>query len=232
MYQIAVITFIIGGFCPILGQTDKSSHFWGQYFGDHPIGTSRWGVHLEGQWRRNEFVNNWQNLLLRPAVNFKINKTFDLTAGYGLVESYPYGSFPAKTRGTEHRLFQDLNVRLKFGRVKLQNRFRSENRWLPANRYENRFRYLARATMPVHGKTGIVLANEFFMPIPPETFPRRFDQNRMMFLVSRQLLPHLRLEAGYMLQTVWQRNGRIREDNHTLIIALWSDQPIKFSGVH
>lgn len=232
MYQFVLLTFIVGSLCPVWGQTDTNAHFWGQYFGDHPIGTSRWGVHLEGQWRRDGFMNMWQNLLLRPAVNFKINKTFDVAAGYGFVESYPYGSFPAKSRGTEHRLYQDANVRLKFGRIKLQNRFRSENRWLPSNRYENRFRYLARATMPVHGKTGIVLANEFFMPTPPATFPRRFDQNRLMFLVSRQLLPHLRLETGYMLQTVWQRNGQIREDNHTLVVALWSDQPLKFLGVH
>ncbi len=223
------LTFFVGS---VWGQADTNAHAWAQYFGDHPIGTSRWGVHLEGQWRRADVLSRWQNLLLRPAVNFKINKTFDVAAGYGFVESYRYGSFPAAARGTENRLYQDVNVRQKFGKVKLQNRFRSENRWLPANRYENRFRYLARATMPVHGKTGLVFANEFFMPTPPETFPRRFDQNRVMALVSRQLLPHLRLETGYMLQTVWQRNGRIREDNHTLVVALWSDQPFKFLGVH
>jgi len=232
MLRFVLLIVLTGSISSVFGQTDTNVHAWGQYFGDHPIDKSRWGAHLEGQWRRDGFVDKWQNLLIRPGVNFKINKTFDLTAGYGFVESYPYGSFPAKSRGTEHRLFQDVNVRLKFGRVKLQNRFRSENRWLPGSLYENRFRYLARATMPIKGKTGLVFANEFFMPTPPEHFPRRFDQNRVMFLVSRQLLPHLRLETGYMLQTVWQRNGRIREDNHTLTIALWSDQPIKFSGVH
>jgi hypothetical protein len=28
-----------------------------------------------------------------------------------------------------------------------------------------------------------------------------------------------------MLQTVWQRNRLVREDNHTLVISLWSTQP-------
>jgi hypothetical protein len=209
------------------GQTDRAGHGWVQYFGDHPFGGTRWGLHLEGQWRRDDLVSKWQNLLLRSAINYKINSRFDVAAGYGFVETYRYGAFPAASKGQENRLYQDLNWRVKIGRVKLQNRFRAENRWLPGSRYENRFRYLARATMPLKGKTGLVLANEIFMPTPPEAFPRRFDQNRVMVLLSRQLLPHLRLEAGYMLQTVWQRNGRIREDNHTIVLAFWSDQPFR-----
>ena len=32
-------------------ETDWNNNLWFQYFGDHPIGTNGWGVHLEGQVR-------------------------------------------------------------------------------------------------------------------------------------------------------------------------------------
>jgi len=34
-------------------------HGWWNYFGDHPIGGSKWGVHLEGQWRRHDVAARW-----------------------------------------------------------------------------------------------------------------------------------------------------------------------------
>jgi hypothetical protein len=46
-------------------------------------------------------------------------------------------------------------------------------------------------------------------------------------LWGRTLNPYWRIETGYMLQTVTQRNGRIREDNHTLLFSLWSTQPLR-----
>lgn len=52
-----------------------------------------------------------------------------------------------------------------------------------------------------------------------------FDQNRASVLLGKRLSDHVRVEAGYMLQTVWQRNGRVREDNHTLVLAISSTLP-------
>ena len=34
------------------GQLEQNFRVWFAYFGDHPFGNSRWGVHLEGQIRR------------------------------------------------------------------------------------------------------------------------------------------------------------------------------------
>ncbi len=33
---------------------------WYNYFGDHPV-SERWGVHLEGQWRRHDVITNGSN---------------------------------------------------------------------------------------------------------------------------------------------------------------------------
>lgn len=209
------------------GQIDRNAHGWFQYFGDHAIGKSRWGVHLEGQWRRHDVVLRGQNLLLRPAINFKINKTLELSGGYGFVETYRYGSYPVAATLHENRLYQELRVRHGVGKVKVLHRFRTENRWLPGDVYENRFRYLLRGMIPLQGKNWLILANEIFEPVAPKNFPKPLDNNRAMVLWGRTLNEYWRVETGYMLQTAWQRNGRVREDNHTLLFSLWSTQPLR-----
>lgn len=64
-------------------RTDGNAHFWSQYSGDHPIGSSLWGVHLEAQIRRHDSFRAPQNLLPRPAANFLLHPKVELTAGYG-----------------------------------------------------------------------------------------------------------------------------------------------------
>jgi len=43
-------------------------HAWFNYFGNQAI-SKHWGLHLEGQFRRDDFGAKWQQLLLRPGVN-------------------------------------------------------------------------------------------------------------------------------------------------------------------
>ena len=51
---------------------DHNAHGWFNYFGDHPISDSKWGLHLEGQYRRHNVITQWQQLLLRPGVNYQL----------------------------------------------------------------------------------------------------------------------------------------------------------------
>jgi hypothetical protein len=210
------------------GQTDRNYHGWLQYFGDHPLGKTRWGVHLEGQYRRHNGFSQWQGLLLRPAVNFRVNRRVELSGGYGFIESYRYGAYPAARRGSEHRLYQDFKYKLTRESSSLVQRFRLEQRWLPGGLYENRFRYQIRQNFGLGRGYSIGVANEIFVPVKPEQFPRWADQNRLQLLVGRQVHRNLRVETGYMLQTLWQRNGRVREDNHTIVLAFTSDRPLVF----
>lgn len=200
---------------------------WYVYNGDHKFSeTSKWALHLEGQWRRFDVITKPQQLLLRPGVNYTINKYLELGGGYVFVPTYRYGLNPIGRSFTEHRLFENLVVRNKIGRISFQNRFRFEQRFLrPVLKYENRFRYLIRGTVPIKGPWYVTAYNEVFIPFKPETHPAFADQNRTAALVGYKLNSHWRAEVGYMYQPVWQRNGRIREDNSTLLLMLWSDQP-------
>ncbi len=213
---------------PVYAQiSEPNANGWFVYTGDHKFSeTSKWGLHLEGQWRRNDVILKPQQLLIRPGINYQINKHVEIGGGYAYAPTYRYGTYPIKTSFTEHRLFQNIILRHKLGRISLMNRFRFEERFLrPVLKYENRFRYLIRGTVPLKGLWYVTAYNEVFIPVKPEVHPAFSDQNRTAALIGRKLNGHWRAEVGYMYQPIWQRNGRVREDNSTLLVMLWSDQP-------
>ena len=89
---------------------DTNLHAWFMYFGDHPV-NDRWGVHLESQVRRANAGLTWQHLLIRPGINYQLNKNVMLTAGYAYVRTSPYGDVPAKTAFPEHRVFEQALIK-------------------------------------------------------------------------------------------------------------------------
>ncbi len=214
---------------------DDNLNGWAMYFGDHPIGQSRWGVHLEGQWRRHDGFNRWQQLLLRPGINFQVNKLLQLTGGYAFIDSHPYGSFPTIVRATpEHRIWEQAMLRYKTGKLSWSTRLRFENRFLGVRdsagaltdyRYENRFRAWQRATVPLSARYYVTAYDEIWFYVKPYVSSSVLDQNRAYLAVGRKFGPAWEFEAGYMLQSIWQRNGRVLEANHTLMFTVTSRQP-------
>lgn len=214
---------------------DHNLHGWGMYFGDHPIAKSRWGVHLEGQWRRHNGFNQWQQLLLRPGVNYEVNKNLLLTGGYAFINSYRYGQFPTVARATpEHRIWEQALLRYKTGKLSWTTRLRFENRFLGVRntagdltnyRYENRFRAWQRVTAPLSPRYYATAYNEIWFYVKPYQSASVLDQNRAYVAFGRRFGPFWEAEAGYMLQSIWQRNGRVTEANHTLMFTIVSRQP-------
>ena len=74
---------------------DSNANLWLNYVGDHPIGNSPWGLHLEVQNRRADLGDEWQQLLVRPGINYQISPTISVSAGWAYVRTYPYGDYPA-----------------------------------------------------------------------------------------------------------------------------------------
>jgi hypothetical protein len=213
--------------------TDHNAHGWYMYFGDHPLGQSKWGVHLEGQWRRHDVISKWQQLLLRPGVNYTVNNNLMLTGGYAYIRSYPYGSYPTSRAATpEHRLWQQALIRYRAGKASWSTRLRFENRFLGVLnaqtndvdrfRFENRFRAWERVAIALSREFYIAAYDEFWTYVPPYESRSWFDQNRAYAAVGRKFGPYWDLELGYMNQLILQRNGRVLESNHTLMISVVS----------
>lgn len=217
--------------------TDDNSHGWYMYFGDHAV-SKHWGVHVEGQWRRAEVITQWQQLLLRPGVNYQLNRNMMLTLGYGYVQSYPYGDYPTAQSAPEHRVYQQLLAKHKTKAIGWQHRFRLEQRLVgqrpvPAEgvkdwQYRNRFRYMLRTDVPLTrgglSQRGLYLGfyDEVFYGFGAHRGPQWLDQNRAYGAVGYNFGAPGKLEFGYLHQYVPQRNGIVVEHNHTLQVAFYS----------
>ena len=228
---------------PVFSQSSQristvNTNGWYNYFGDHPV-SERWGIHLEGQWRRHDVITKWQQLLLRPAINFSLNKNLMLTAGYAFVDTYPYGDFPVSYRFPEHRIFQQAVLKHELGKVGLQHRYRLEQRYLgqkaqPADnridfwRYENRFRYMMRMSIPLEDEKKLYLGvyDEIMVNFGNNVGSNIFDQNRAYAALGYTLGKNTKLEIGYLLQILQQRNGRVIEYNNTFQLSIFSTVPI------
>lgn len=211
---------------------DFNTHLWTVYSGDHPV-SERWGLHFDGQWRRAEFGGKWQQLLLRPGVNFALTRRVQLTAGYAYIRTYPYGEFPARAAFPEHRLYQQVQVTHGWGMMRVQHRSRLEQRFVgtagPQPRtwtYQNRFRQQVRVEAPLRDSWYLPVFNEIFIGLPPNYGARVFDQNRLFAGVGRAA-GRVKVEAGYLNHFVGQRNGRVFEFNNTLLVTVSSSAALR-----
>ena len=215
---------------------------WLMYFGDHAVG-GRWAVHAEAQVRRAggpAGVRGWQQILLRPGLIYTLAPGARVTAGYAYVDTWPYGEQPAAARFPEHRLWQQLQLGHAVGRVAWQHRYRLEQRWVEAppaggapadRRYTNRMRYLARATVPLRGRTLDV--GEPYASVYDEVFANWgrnvgrnvLDQNRLYGALGWRLGGTTRVEGGYLQQLVLKPDGVRMERNHTLQLAVFQNAP-------
>jgi hypothetical protein len=224
-----------------------NTNLWVTHLGDHRL-SGRWGIHTEAHWRRTRLGETWQQLLIRPAVNYSLLPDVMLTAGYSYYHNYPYGEYPIAFATDEHHAWEQVQVSQTLGsRLRLTHRYRLEQRWVGVwvpsvsgeGRFDhwaylNRFRYRLAATVPIsHAKlernTVFVTAyNEVFLQFGQ---PARVDwvqQNRISGLVGWQLDTRgSSVQLGYLYQTIGRSSvagaamgADVLENNHAIHLVL------------
>ena len=206
--------------------------------------SDKFGFHTEYQWRRNNYVTDWQQSLLRTGINFQLNPKILFRFGYAWVETYPYGNININSYGkqfTEHRIFQMIQLSYKEGRVDFSHRYMLEQRFV--GKYSsanldnedsypilNRIRYMARMQFPLKGKEMLdktpyfALYDEVFIGFGKNVNANIFDQNRIGALIGYRFNSKIRIEAGFINQIVQfgrQINGKnIFQNNSGIILNL------------
>lgn len=173
---------------------------------------------LEAQERFTNDASRLGQLLLRPAVGYKLDKTTTAYLGYAYVMTDPEG--PAKSH--EHRIFQQLSFRLLGdGKgVTVTGRTRLEQRM-----FENqdgtgwRLRQQLRLTAPLSGKVRAVAWTEPFIGFNQTAFQRDGVGLWRNFVgVAIPAGKKFTVEPGYLNQyVVRDSNDRI---DHTLSLTL------------
>lgn len=172
--------------------------------------TNRWGTHAEAQWRRAVGGTARQNLL-RLGLNFHASGALILSAGYAHVLTSPAGDLPATPLLPEHRIYEQLIINDLQGRLRLQHRYRFEQRWVQGPNqapvtYLNRVRYQVHLAYPLSapvlkpGGAYLVAANELFLGFGANVQHGIFDQNRAYAALGCQITKALAVEAGYLNQ--------------------------------
>jgi len=195
--------------------TDHNTVGWFAYNATFTV-SERFGLHTEYQWRRDDYVTNWQQGLLRVGVNYKLTPETLIRIGYAWAETYPSGDIPINSYGktfTEHRAFEMVQLFNTIEKLSISHRFMLEQRWI--GRYSsaaldsedsfvfsNRLRYMLRLQMPVYKQLYVAVYNEIFCGFGKNIGENIFDQNRFGALAGYQFSKNVRFEGGYLNQIV------------------------------
>jgi hypothetical protein len=197
--------------------TDEDFNTW--FAQTATIGVGQKGViWLESQERFTSDSSRLGQLLLRPAVGYKLSPTTTAYLGYVYVLNAPKGAASSQ----EHRAFQQLSFRL-LGDGKgltLSARTRLEERWVvDRDGMGWRLRQQLRLTAPLNDKLTGVVWTEPFVGLNKTSFQQRDVTTWRNFVgVATPLSPTVTLEPGYMNQVVVRR-GPNRVD-HILSMTL------------
>lgn len=184
---------------------------WLIYIGSTKI-NSQWNWHHEVQYRNYNALGDLEQLLLRTGIGYNLTENNNnLLLGYGFINSQNYiGLTDDKAGVDEHRIFQQFITKQGIGRVKLQHRYRFEQRWVEQQDFKMRFRYFLALNIPL--STGDLSAKHFYLSAYNEIFLNHknniFDRNRLYGGIGYKLSKAVRIELGYMNQFL---NGGSRD---------------------
>lgn len=224
---------------------------WYMYFGDHPL-TRSWGVHLEGQYRRQGIGQRWEQLLVRPGVNYDFGRGFTTMFAYTYLHNYPFegGSLGDPTitgPQPEHRLLEELKFKHMLGprratALELAHRFRAEQRWegtatrdigVTSWKFAERARYRLTADVPFRWPTTgalpdyVSVYDEIFANFGPHSGNHILNQNRTYGAVGWNLNENVQIEAGYLHVYSPTPNGVVGEHNNAIQITIHSTAPFR-----
>ena len=207
-------------------KVDNQFNSWTTYSGNHKIG-NQYSIHTLYSLRKNEFLKNWQQSLLRIGLNYQLNDHFILTAGYDWVENFSYGKQPIAEQTTEQRIFEQIVIKNSIGRVVIEQLYKLEQRFIgngDNKDFEGRFRYNVSFNIPLNhnnltDKTWFISGfNEIFINLGQVQNNYYFNQNWTYLGLGYKVDNTLAFKVGYMNQYFPKADGLNVEKNHTLML--------------
>lgn len=78
--------------------TDPNTIGWYAFTANIKL-NDKWSFNSEFQWRRDVLITEPMQNLLRTDINYSVNPSLGIRAGYALAETYNYGDFPLNNLG-------------------------------------------------------------------------------------------------------------------------------------
>lgn len=216
--------FLISVFFLNQTQAQQANQFnsWWTYFGNYKV-AEKWYITSIYSWNRSNFVENWQQSLLRIGVNYKPSKNFETGLGYDWVDYFPYGEQPFPKQITEHRTFEQIVLRHEIQNIQFIHTYRLEQR-MNSDYFRNRIRYRLSVRIPLiskgdNPKLNLRFFDEVHINFGKQTQGHYFAQNRAGGVFEIPLNKALTVGIGYLNQYIIKSNKSV-ENNHTFTCEL------------
>ncbi len=210
-----LLTFTVYNPAQAQAGTDQLGAWYMYFFDIQSEKKSGFGIQGDIQHRNWDQGGDLEQLLLRAGVTYR-PKGADVkfTLGYGNITSGTFGE-SNKTSG-ESRVYQEILLPQKVGnRLRLNHRFRFEQRWVEGQDTRTRYRYNLFLNLPItskdfdKGTVYLALYNELFIngereiirgnPLTHRTV-EIFDRNRSYGAVGYVISPRSKVQLGVMRQ--------------------------------
>ena len=164
--------------------------------------SQKWEVFTELQARSNSFFNNFFYYEIKGGLSYSINNNFSFLIGTGRYATYAdEGNFAKPFVSEEFRIWQQLTMNQYLERLKIEHRYRAEQKWT-GDGYRNRFRYRLNMMLPLNNAKlvpGTVYLNAYDEVFLNNKAPH-FERNRFFAGAGYILSPVTTVQAGYVNQ--------------------------------
>lgn len=225
-FSFLVLFFILISFLPTRAQeVHGEPDVWFLLLNHYKINDS-WSVGNEFHMRYSDYLNEEEQLLIRPFVNFHANPNVVLTAGYTFINTYPYGKYPLPANKPENNFWEQVTVIQDVNKTNIQHRYRWEHRWqgdlvqngvngpfeVDGFSYSNRFRYRLTVRRPISDKFFINIFDELWIGMDQKLRNVAYDRNWLYLALGYQITDKISVQTAYLHQYV--KNSPDRYEKH------------------
>lgn len=199
-------TFILSS-SNLCGQ-DAKLGAWYMYFGQLKL-KEKFNIHHEVQYRSYNLISDFHQLLLRGGIGMNLTENNNnILLGYTYVFSEKYVFDGEKESIHENMIYQQFITKQDFGRIKIQHRYRFEERFFTDD-FKFRFRYFLRFDISLNNKD--LIDKTIYLSMFNELFIHsgisNYDRDRLCFALGYKINNKVKIEFGYMNEFLQNLNN-------------------------
>ena len=179
-------------------------------------------LYSEIQTRSQHVLNDFYYRELKGGVSYNFPGKQSVFVGFGNYKTYTYPGNFKELEVNENRIWEQFNMSHNIGRVKIEHRYRIEQRWLNGD-YFNRFRYRLATTTPINHSR--LTDNTLFMSVYDEIFftdkPPYFIRNRIFLGPGYQFSKLLTIQTGFLRQFDYRTSDNGSGKNYIVFSLLF-----------
>lgn len=185
----------------------------------------RWSIFVEPQIRSLQFYNQFHYYEVKGGATYRINEQLALTASIGSYQTFSEGgNFEKPQLQDEVRSWFQVAMRNQMGRVRIEHRYRLEQRFTQAG-YRNRFRYRLQLITPINSMN--IAPNTWYLVAWNELFltdaEPHFERNRIFGGIGYEVSQSLAIQTGYIHQYDYKLTDEIGRDFLQVSVLLQFD---------